>query len=60
MLDEILVLVKANSDNVHTMANISKEDWKEDIGVADGYRKRLKMSIKIWVNSGMLLVQGPT
>ena len=25
-LDEILLLVKANGDNVHTMANISKDD----------------------------------
>jgi hypothetical protein len=59
MLDEILVLVKANGDNVHTMANISKEDWRQDIGVADGYRKRLKTSVKIWVNSGMPVIQGP-
>ena len=55
-LDEILVLVKANGDNVHTMANISKEDWLKDINVADGYRKRLKMSAKVWINSGMPVV----
>jgi hypothetical protein len=60
MLDEILMLVKANGDNVHTMANLSKVDWKEDIGVVDSYRKRLKTSVKIWVNSGMLVIQGPT
>jgi hypothetical protein len=58
-LDEILTLVKANGDNVHTMANISKEDWRRDINVADGYRKRLKMSAKEWANSGMPTVQGP-
>jgi hypothetical protein len=57
MLDEMLVLVKANGDNVHTMANISKEDWRQDIGVADGYRKRLKASVKIWVNTGMPVIQ---
>jgi hypothetical protein len=45
-LDEILTLIKANGDNVHTIANISKEDWRRDINVADGYRKRLKMSTK--------------
>ena len=58
-LDEILLLVKANGDNVHTMANISKDDWAKDINVADGYRKRLKMSAKVWINSGMPIVQGP-
>jgi hypothetical protein len=57
MLDEILLLVKANGDNVHTMANISKEDWRSDIGVQDGYRKRLKMSAKTWITSGMPTVQ---
>ena len=55
-LDEILLLVKANGDNVHTMANISKDDWAKDINVADGYRKRLKMSAKVWINSGMPIV----
>jgi hypothetical protein len=50
------VLVKANGDNVHTMANLSKVEWKEDIGVVDGYRKRLKTSVKIWVNSGMPVI----
>jgi hypothetical protein len=56
-LEEILVLVKANGDKVHTMTNISKEDWAKDINVADGYRKRLKMSAKVWINSGMPMVQ---
>jgi hypothetical protein len=60
MLDEILMLVKANGDNVHTMAKLSKVDWKEDISVVDSYRKRLKTSVKIWVNSGMPVIQGPT
>jgi hypothetical protein len=45
-LDEILVLLKANGDSMFTMANCSFEEWK-DLNVANGYRKRLKMSVKL-------------
>jgi hypothetical protein len=45
-LDKILVLLKANGDNVYTIANYSFEEWK-DLNVANGYRKRLKMSAKL-------------
>jgi hypothetical protein len=57
-LDEILVLLKANGDSVYTMANCSFEEWK-DLNVANGYRKRLKMSAKLWINGGMQIVGAP-
>jgi hypothetical protein len=58
-LDEILLLLKANGDSVYTMANCSYIEWK-DINVANGYRKRLKMSAKLWINSGMPIVNRTT